>query len=417
MSPAPWLALASIAALPSLLASCVPAGNADLDVQDYAIVGDELRMVVETSRDATPVWSHSSKIADRKGWYVTIDLASTKPLAERAHVFGPMWDAPDSQSWMSARAGVNFTEEDAAAARQMPQCTFDVDGVLLRFMRDAARGTLVRDALVAGAKSASWKRQGDVERYVDQVEPMSEDRLLTRTGRWCLLRMGRFVQLVDLHTGKVKDDPWLTGCFAQARSIPRFENVDYALTEELDHLVVTPVPKWNVDQTEPVTTFELDGKTHDRGDVGIAYRRPDPTPHLFSRKLEPGHPSRSEDADRDDGPDDAFSFGGELRLFSFDHRVLRLWRPDGGGEVVKDVGEGLEKKLGFFSRAIHPPGSERLLLFHFGESSPETDFDDVVGVATWDCAANTITDREARIVDLFELHGGELRPKALLPIE
>ena len=174
--------------------------------------------------------------------------------------------------------------------------------------------------LQPGPKSGTWKRLGDVKHVDDRVEPMSEDRLLTPAGGRCLLRQSRIVQLFDLHTGERKDDPWLTGCFAQARSIPRFENVSYSLTEELDHLVVSPQPEWNDGTRDGVETFELDGRTWRRAEVGIAYRRPDPTPHVFRRT------SAAEGGDTWNSPRDAFTFDGELRLFSFDGRVLRLWR-------------------------------------------------------------------------------------------
>ncbi len=57
-----------------------------------------------------------------KGWLVTIDLAAEKPLAERSHVFGPLYDVPDPRSFVSFDAGANFTEGDASAAAATPTC-------------------------------------------------------------------------------------------------------------------------------------------------------------------------------------------------------------------------------------------------------------------------------------------------------
>jgi hypothetical protein len=407
----PWFPSSiGVAVAAALLPGCEPAGRATYEVRDQAVAGSELKLVVETLRHYRPALSHSSKVADVKGWLVTIDLASDQPLVESARIFGPLWDLPDPRSWMSYGAGASFTDQDEAAAAGSPGFAFDADGTLLRFSRDGGSGANVRDAFVAGPAGGSWKRLGDVKPVDDRVEPMSEDRLLTRSGRWCLLRTGRSVQLYDLFTGERRDDPWLTGCFAHARSIRRFENVAYYLTEELDHLVVAPVAKWNTGGREPVTTFELDGKTYRRGEVGIAYSRPDPTPHLFPRR------QTAEPDPWPIGPDDAFSFDGELRLFSFDERVLRLCRPDGSGEVVLDVGEALAKKFLFNDRAIHLPATQQLLIFHYGEVSPDTDHRATVGVATWDLAANAITDREVRLADQFELRDGELRPKHAIPV-
>lgn len=390
-----------------LLGGCGRPGRGMLEVRERTLVGDELRLLVESSVRLRPLLSHSSTVSDVKCWLVAIDLGSALPLAERSRVWGPIYDVADPRSFVSYQAGANFTDADAAAAAATPECRFDVDGNLLRFARDGARATYVRDRLETGPQGATWRRLGDVTPVVDGLPPMSEDRLLTSSGRWLLLRQGPLVQLFDLDTGERVDDAWLTGCFGRARSIRRFENVCYSLTEQLDHLVVSPQPEWNDGSRDGVETFEFEGQTLQRRDWGIVFHRPDPTGHLFRRK------PAATDGDTWDSPREGYSFGGELRLFSTDGRILRLWRPEGGEDVVMDIGEELEQRLFITSAYLHRAGSRTIHLFH---DDPYGVKPGMAGVVSWDCAANAITHREAQLSDLFEVRDGEQRPKRLQPV-
>src|SRR5262245_52458488 len=69
----------------------------DIELRDKRVVGNELRLMVETSRSFTPFLSHSSKTVDAKGYVIFIDMASDKPLKSRARVYGPLWDVPDAR--------------------------------------------------------------------------------------------------------------------------------------------------------------------------------------------------------------------------------------------------------------------------------------------------------------------------------
>src|SRR4051794_3822497 len=126
--------------------------NADsvgVELRAQCLVGNELRLVVETYRTWQPLFAHSSKTGDAKGYYIAIDLSAKQPLASRAHVVGPLWDVPNVRSSISFDAGAHYSQDDVNAALATPACIFDTDGTLLRFTRAPSRNTMTRDALVA----------------------------------------------------------------------------------------------------------------------------------------------------------------------------------------------------------------------------------------------------------------------------
>ena len=220
---------------------------------------------------------------------------------------GHIAQKPRSSSWSHHQPGGSdfraevgpictpISQEDVNAATATPMCTFDVDGTLIRFTRDAKRQVMVRDALVVRPKNGSWKRQGDVLPVHDVLPPMSEDRVLTGSGRYILLFQNGKAECLNLFTGEPKDDGWLTQRFAEARSIENLDNVRLFLTEDLKHLVVSPMAIWNDSLRKTYEAFDFDGKTYRRADVGLAYSRPSEKPLLFKRHMDKQAGPRSRD--------------------------------------------------------------------------------------------------------------------------
>jgi hypothetical protein len=401
------LALLAFATLPAR------ADSQRLDLRARTVVKDELRLVVETSRTYRPLFSGSSRTADAKGYLVLVNLASDKPLDEVAQVYGPLWDVPNPRSSISFEAGANFTQEDADAAAATPMCTFAPDGTLLRFTRDPARKTLVRDALVVSPTAASWKRQGDVKPVDDDLPPMSEARLLSPSGQYILLFQNGQATLSDLFTGQPKDDPWLTNAFAHAHSIKNFKNVRYHLTDDLNHLVLCPMAIWN-DKFGPSgkthETFDLDGKTHTRADVGLAYSRPDPAPKLFPRKMEPGQ------SFLDEGPRDAFSINGKLYLLMTDEKALRLYTPDGSKEFRLDAHGKPQWPLYPFLQLQHAPANNELIIFDTNEITRTAGPNETVSVIRWNYQTATLTRHNVPVLKLFDRDAAQFKPRAIHPI-
>src|SRR4051812_27722214 len=103
-------AATAVTPLIAMIGLVVATKNASADrtffeLHDRRIVGNELRLVVQTYRTWTPFFSHSSRTADAKGYIIVVDLASTKPLKERTRIYGPLWEVPNERSSISFQSG------------------------------------------------------------------------------------------------------------------------------------------------------------------------------------------------------------------------------------------------------------------------------------------------------------------------
>ena len=350
-----------------------------------------------------PLFSHSSKVADVKGYHVAINLASPAPLAERARVVGPLWIVPNTRSAISFEAGANFTPDDAAASAATPGWVFDADGTLVRLTRDPARGVLVRHALVTAADAASWRLQGDMKPVANPLPPMSEDRVMTRSGRHELIYHEGKARLFDLLTGEERADPWLTRSFAEARSIKTLNNIACYLTDDLKYLVVCPVEIWNDGRGVIHETFEYRGKTYGRGAVGLAYRREVAEPTIFVRPVAGAGAFHARETHG------VFSIEGELYLLMGSDRRLTLATPDGGRKYEIEAPAGKDWEMARFRDAQHDPTRGELILF-------KTDLDASIAVTRWDYARGQVRWDEVPIQSKFELQGNQLQPKSALPV-
>jgi len=381
-----------------------------LELKGQALRDDDLRLLVETYRVSTDFASHRSKVSDTKGYLITISIESTKPIAERAKIYGPLWNVPNKRSSISYQAGAMYSKEDVEAARATPVCWFDADGQLVRFIGDPTRKAIRRDVLKIAADGATWKRQPDAKPVFDDLGPMSEERLETLSRRFKLLYRNGAAQLFDLFSGEPKQDAWLTDCFAEARSIKDLSNVRLFLTEDLNHLVVSPMEQWNNGHST-VTTFTLRGKTYRRADYGLAYSRPLAEPAVFPRQLDPAQGFLAE------APHGAFSIDSKLFLLMNDEKSLRLYTPEGKQEFhLVANGKPLWPSYPFL-RLQHAPANDELVFFDTNEITRSSGPDEAVIVSRWKYRSGTVARREVRIIDLFERRAGGLLPKSLVAVK
>ena len=385
--------------------------NAGLEIRSEYLADDELHLIIETYRSWWPLLSHSPNTADAKGYLVSINLASKKPLAERTRVIGPIWDVPNSRSSISFQAGVTFTKEDANAASATPLCKFEADGTLLRLTPDIERKLWLCDVLTIATKDASWKPSEDVPPVPDHLRPGSEDRVISNSQRYILLYQNDTAECFDLFTGKRHDAPWLTQRFADERSIKNFKNVAIYLTDDLRYLVVSPRSIWNNSQGTIFETFEFEGKTYNRAETALIYSRPSEKPLLLPRKFDKQKHFLSVP------PDGAFSIDGKLFLFERGEELLRLYTPDGQMEIVANPTADVSWGDIAFSKTQLVQAADQLVLIGTNSIFKEGRIDETVCVIRWNYSKNTVTRDEVPIKELFEQQGKVLRPKSVLPIK
>jgi len=252
----------------------------------FHLRGDELRVILDSALFVSSPLSHSSSTRDEKGWLVCIDLASTKPLANRARLYGPLWDAADAQSSLSHQAGVVFTERDQRAAAARAFVAFDDTGNVVRIRGDT------RDILELAPSAARWRAHGSYRPSEGRLPPGSEDEVQTLTHRHRLRRVNGQVQLTETLSGVRVPDPWLEAAFATYRGMKDMGNVRAWVTDDLQYLVCFPDRAWSRQRHDGppglITTFEWGGRTYDRPKWAFYFRRPNRDPLIFQKWSESG---------------------------------------------------------------------------------------------------------------------------------
>jgi hypothetical protein len=361
------------------------------------VVGNELRLVVETSRSSEGPFDHHSTTTDVKGYLILIDLDSHKPMKQRSRMFGPLWDVPEPRSSLSFDAGVMFTQQDVDAAHLTPRCAFDSNGTLLRFRWDSASKATLRESLEIGSTGASWKYCGDVKPIKNDLLPGSQDELTSTSGQFALIYQDGEAKLYDLFTSLPKEDSWLTTSFVQLRAIKDQGDVFMFLTDDLNCVVVGPM------STNKSKTFDFGGKTYQRADVVTVLHRPVGAPELFPQMF--------------NGPYGAFSIKNELYLFKSDWHSLRLYKPDGTKEFrVATAGIPAWESISYPQMQCQPSTNE---IFLFSSNDP------TVGVSLYEhllvtrCnyGNNTVTNDDVPIIDLFDQTAfGDFAPKSAMRV-
>ena len=132
-----------------------------LSIRDSRLVGDELRLTVETSVSHDTLTSHSSTVSDVVSYCLLVDLKSTAPLPSRSRVIGPLYRNPAKRSDM-AYDGVDFTEQDQQALAAPPRIFFDdLDEMVCR-RAVGARDDLAR--LDFASQPPRWQAEGTASR-------------------------------------------------------------------------------------------------------------------------------------------------------------------------------------------------------------------------------------------------------------
>ena len=389
------------AALAAALSACAQ-GTGWVEVHQRRLVGRELRLLLTTSRQYRPPLSHSSRVADVQGWLLIVDLASNAPLKQRARLVGPLWESSTARSWVNFSAGAVFTSADERAVRETPGFTFDRDGALLRFRQQGHER--VRERLDLGAAGPSWARLGTVRPIDDRTEPFSEDRVESADGRHALVRQNGRAQLFDLFTGARIEDTWLTTAFQAVRSIPKFENVPYFLTDDVSHLVANPVTVYNdgTPNGDGVRTFEWDGRTYPRAEAALVFRRPDPRAQVL---LRPNDPERF----RDEPPNEVFVDNGQLLLFDSRPTWMRLSTVDGREVSRVDAAGHTAWPSGLISGRLLLPDTDEVAQRYEPEGTSVREATEQF--VLWNYRTGAVTGYTVPVASLFEADGAQLRPR------
>lgn len=374
-----------------------------MEVRGAMVVGDELRLVVETYQVRFEKLTGRKKACNSKGFYVTVNLASTHALEARATVHGLLWDVPDEMSAIGHSVGANFTESDAAARRQHPLIKFSRSGNLLRLSRGSQAGEIQRDEFIASADGGRWRSMSAIKAIDDPLPLFSEDRVIDMSSQFMLLRQDEVTQLFELETGQVRNDRWLTDSFTHARTIENFGNVRFILTEDLRHLVVNPEPIWNTNGVLH-ETFQHERVARNRADFILVYSRPDPKPALVKREDLPERMTISLP------PDGAFSIDGKLLLFSGEAGKMSLRSLEGEDVHIASISS---EPLAAYLNLDHFPAAGELIMF---ELTAATEPGRTVTILRWKYRESTISRITVPIADLFLKDGDELRPRKLLHV-
>ena len=221
------------------------------------LVGNELRILLETVVYFRPLTSHSSKASSAKGWLITVDLAKQGPLSGAfSRLRAPVGRA-ECAIFAQLRRRRHFTDQDVAAARATPFIDFDWDGTPVQIRRDQ-HGHGIRERLVLGA-TPRWKPDGSFSPLPAPGPPMNEETVETLSGRYHLQLSDGHTTVHERLTGKRIVDPWLEKAFTTYRNIKELKNVRTWLTDDLQYLVCNPQPVYLEVRGDP-RDFEYAGK-------------------------------------------------------------------------------------------------------------------------------------------------------------
>jgi hypothetical protein len=395
-------------------------GAPNFKIRNECLVGNELRILLETVVYFRPLTSHSSKASSAKGWLITVDLSKPGPLRGRARVYGPLWDVPNVRSSLSFDVGVRFTEQDVAAARATPFIDFDWDGTPVRIRRDR-QGQWIRERLIFGA-APHWKSDGPFSPLPPPGPPMNEETVETLSCRYHLQLSEGHTTLHERLTGKRIVDPWLENAFTTDRSIKELKNVRTWLTDDLKYLVCNPEPVYLEVRGDP-RDFEYGGKTYRRGEYALVWERPNPQPRIVKKP-------HAETFQVPQPIGAAFSINGVL-YFLYEEGRLNI-RPE------EKPAATLIPAFGGRSYTAQPPADRRqeweyrcprqwqqlgkptgLAFFGtngYGGQAPHQVPHGSVVVFVWTLENAKVSVFEAPTSELFERQSGEYVPKQAVPI-
>ena len=249
-----------------------------LTVRDSRVVGDELRLIVETSKSHSTFTSHSSTVSDVVGYYLLVDLKSTAPLPHRSRVVGPLYKNPNERSDM-AYNGVDFTDRDRQARAATPRIFFDDQGNLVQLKPSGS--LFERKRLDLGAQPPRWVTAG-----TQLLPPLSIwHTIFTHSGRWAVDYQEEKPHLFDMRTGEQQNDPWLESVLTDFRTRKKTDSLlrlaKLWLSEDLAYLVVAP-DAGRVNRDGTPAQFENAGKKFSSDDYALEYIRPNSQSQIIS---------------------------------------------------------------------------------------------------------------------------------------
>jgi hypothetical protein len=395
-------------------------GTPNYRIRTECLVGNELRILLETVVYFRPLTSHSSKASSAKGWLITVDLAKQGPLSGRSRVYGPLWDVPNVRSSLSFDVGAHFTDQDVAAARATPFIDFDWDGTPVQIRRDQ-HGHGIRERLVLGA-TPRWKPDGSFSPLPAPGPPMNEETVETLSGRYHLQLSDGHTTVHERLTGKRIVDPWLEKAFTTYRNIKELKNVRTWLTDDLQYLVCNPQPVYLEVRGDP-RDFEYAGKTYRRGEYVLVWQRPNPEPRIVKKP-------RAETPQILEPIVAAFSIKGVL-YFLYEEGRLNIGPdekpaatliPAFGGKTYAaqspaDRRAEWEYRCPRQRQQLEKPA--RLAFFgtnRFGAQAPDQVPDQSVTVFIWTLENAKVSVFDAPTSGLFERQSGEYVPKQALAV-
>jgi hypothetical protein len=380
-------------------------------------VGDELRIILETSNWHRRWDSSSPKTSSAKGWLITIDLSKQGPIAGRSRVIGPLWDVANERSSLSFDAGAHFTKQDVAAARATPFIDFEPDGTVVRIRANANGAGMIREHLVLDANPV-WKLDGPFLPLPPPGRPMNEDTVHTLSRRYRLQFSGGITSLHELMTGKQISDPWLETAFTVYRKQEELKHVRTWVTDDLKYLVSSPAPIWNDHDHQVIhETFEVKGRKYRRGEYGLVWQRPNPEPVVFKK-------DRKETIGSLESIFQAFSIEGRLYFYYRETSPGGRLVPFAGGpsyQIKAPADHRAEWDLVFPDRIQLLDKPSRLAFFGTNDlTSPAARNrvpDEAVVVFIWDLHQGTMSTHDAPTGELFSARSGEYVPKAATKVE
>lgn len=260
------------------LTGCV-SSSPILTVRDSRVVGDELRLKIETAVSHSKFASESSTVSAVVGYYVLVDLKSTTPLPRRSRVIGPLYTNPAERSDI-AYGGVDFTDRDRQARAATPRIFFGDQGNLVQLKPSGS--LFERELLDVESHRPCWVSAGT------QLLPSLSvwHTIFTPSRRWAVDYEAEVPRLYDMRTGEQKDDPWLQAALTDFRTRARTNgalyNVRLWLSDDLTHLVVAP-DAGRVYRDGTPAKFENAGKQFIGDDYGLEYARPNPQSQIISK--------------------------------------------------------------------------------------------------------------------------------------
>ena len=377
-----------------------------MNVRDRYLVGNELRILVDTAQVKKKMGQSSAEASKTRGWFIAIDLAKPGPLLERARVIGPLWSTDSVQSELSFSIGVRFTADDVAAGKARPLMGFDDRGELIRQVL-TPEGSLIVERCDTTKTPAVWTKFSDASQVGEVGKDWIEGVLRNPLARTLVQEEadGK-IRAYDLFAGTPQTDPWLTESFADLRGRKDFHNTTSWLTNDSKYIVARPCDVHNTGG-KLIESFQFEGKTYSRADYGLIYTRPETKPALFRKPVPEGMFLM-------ELPQGAFSIDGELMLLEVADSSLRLFTSDGATRYAWTKHDTLRWRANNAPYRQLDASAGRLIFYSSLRDIDDRKFgDDHEIIVIWDYKGGQLRREIVELSELFDIEGGTFVPKSV----